>query len=89
MFSSIKEYERWIKYQEELEEEEKWETRKQQAKLLKEALERNKDKEPRIGVSGWYGPVEGAISMDPTVGTESLIGHGALKKGPFFATYKG
>ena len=38
---------------------------------------------------GWHGPLSGSVSMDPTVGLESLIGTAGLNIGPFSGQYTG
>ena len=47
------------------------------------------DEDTRQEFSAWYGPASGSVSMDPTVGLESLIGTAGLNIGPFSGQYTG
>jgi hypothetical protein len=47
------------------------------------------DEDTRQEFSAWYGPASGSVSMDPTVGLESLIGRAGLNIGPFSGQYTG
>ena len=80
-FRSTREFEKWKAFQK------RKEDLRRNYELLRPFLTEDEDITQEL--SAWYGPLSGSVSVDPTVGLESLIGTTGLNLGPFSGRYTG